>query len=83
MAEDATAAPSCLTTSVDRSTPEPSASSTTVNTTGCLLLLTVDGEMMVMTGATRSRTTSFSPAMVEASAVPTVPASLVAFTCTL
>ena len=75
-----------MTTSVDRSTPEPSASSTTVNTTGCLLLLTyapVDGEMMVMTGATRSRTTSFSPAMVEASAVPTVPASLVAFTCTL
>ena len=59
MAEDATTVSSCLTTSVERSTPEPSVSSVTVKTTGCLLLLTYapeDGERIVMTGATFSLT---------------------------
>ena len=75
-----------MTTRVVRSTPEPPASSVTVNTTGCLLLDTyapLAGDTMVMTGATRSLTTSFNPARVEPSAVPVVPASLVALTVTL
>ena len=81
-----TAEPSSLTTTDSRSTPDPPASSITVKVTGWLLLVTLaplDGEVMVITGATVSFTISCRPGRVEPSAVPWVPAVLVARTWTL
>ena len=75
--------PSCFTTREPIFIPEPPLSSTTVNTTGCLLFVTYApevGEVIVITGFTVSCTTNLKPDKVSPVTVVDVPAVFVAVT---
>ena len=85
-ADDDTAAPSSVTDSVLKLTPEPPVSSVTVKITGWRAFVTYApevGDRIAITGATVSFTTNCSPLSVVPSAVTEVPAVFVASTVTL